>query len=193
MAKKIFRPFETLQELQLLTVGGLLLVIFSFLAYYLNARFAGLLSISFVEEVRLHQPLLDALLNTLTLTLCMYGLAYFVNSKTRFIDLLATALIAQIPFYPLILFNIKSYSLYLYSYIIENIQNPYAFLDLPTFYIVLYVSQIIYALIALVLFCILLYQGFKIATNAKKVAQNLLLIPAVIIAVIITKLLITLY
>lgn len=193
MKKKFTQPFETLQEKQLLTIGTLFLLIFSFVAYYTNTRFDGVLDMHHTANVLIHQPLIDNIVNTLCLGLCLYGLAYFVNPKTRWIDILAIALICRIPFYFGALFNINDISLTTGNHVIENISDPSAMFDLPAINLIVFALQTIYALAALALFGILLYKGFKIATHAKKLSHTLLLIPIVILAEIISKALVYLY
>ncbi|SFJ17266.1 YIP1 family protein [Myroides guanonis] len=193
MKKKLKQPFETLQEKQLLTIGTLFLLIFSFIAYYTNTRFDGVIDMHHTANVLIHQPLLDNIVNTLCLGACLFGLAYFVNHKTRWIDILAIALICRIPIYFGAIFNINDISLTTGKHLIENLSTPTAMFDLPAINLIVLILESIYILAALVLFCILLYKGFKTATNARKLSHSLLLIPIVILAEIISKALVFLY
>ena len=193
MKKKLKQPFETLQEKQLLTIGTLFLLIFSFIAFYTNTRFDGVIDMHHTANVLIHQPLLDNIVNTLCLGACLFGLAYFVNPKTRWIDILAIALICRIPIYFGALFNINNISITTGKHLIENLSTPTAMFDLPAINLIVLTLLTIYSLLALVLFCILLYKGFKTATNARKLSHSLLLIPIVILAEIISKALVFLY
>lgn len=193
MKKKLKQPFETLQEKQLLTIGTLFLLIFSFIAFYTNTRFDGVIDMHHTANVLIHQPLLDNIVNTLCLGACLFGLAYFVNPKTRWIDILAIALICRIPIYFGALFNINNISITTGKHLIENLSTPTAMFDLPAINLIVLTLLTIYSLVALVLFCILLYKGFKTATNARKLSHSLLLIPIVILAEIISKALVFLY
>lgn len=193
MKRKLKQPFETLQEKQLLTIGTLFLLIFSFIAYYTNTRFDGVLDMHHTANVLIHQPLLDNIVNTLCLGACLFGLAYFINPRTRWIDILAIALICRIPLYFGTLFNINDISLTTGNHLIENLSTPSAIFDLPAINLIVLTLLTIYSLIALVLFCFLIYQGFKTATHAKKLSHILLLIPTVILAEIISKALVYLY
>ena len=193
MKKKLTQPFEVLQEKQLLTIGMLFLLIFSFIAYYTNTRFDGVIDMHHSNDVLIHQPLLDNIVNTLCLGVCVFILAYFVNKKTRWIDILAITLICRIPLYFGALFNINNISSDTGNYLIENISNPTAMLQLPTVNLIVLALLTLYSLAALVFFAILLYKGFRTATNTKKLSQSLLLVPTVIVAEIISKALVYLY
>lgn len=193
MIKSITSPFEKFQEKQLFIFGILTLCIFSLIAHFTNTRFDGVLDMHNVHNVLIHQPLFDNIINTIILTVCLYGLAHFVNPKTRWIDIINIALISRAPMYLEVIFNINDISLTTGEHLLKNVSNPSAIFDLPVINLITFFILMLYGVFALVLFGILLYNGFRIATNVKKTSHKLLLIPVVIIAEIISKFLVYLY
>ncbi len=193
MIKFITKPFEKFQEKQLLIFGILILLLFSLIAPFTNTRFDGVLDMHNAHNVLLHQPLFDNIINTIILTLCLYGLAYFVNPKTRWIDIINIALICRLPFYPEVIFNINDISLITGEHLLKNITNPIAIFDLPILNLIVFFALSLYGIFALILFGFLIYNGFITATNVKKTSHKLLLIPVVIIAEIISQFFVYLY
>lgn len=193
MKNKLKHPFESLQETQLLSIGLLFLVLFSIIAYYTNARFDGVLDLHFVPSISLHQPLMDNIANTISLSLFLFILAKYVNKRSRLIDIIAIALISRIPLYFGVVFNIGQISTETTNHLMEHISDPEQIFNLPALNLTVLALSSLFALAAMFLVCYLVYKGFKIATNAKKKSHILLLIPSVIFAEILSKFLVTLY
>ena len=184
--KKIYNPFEIFSENQLLIFGILFLVIGSFLGFLFNGRFDGVLDLHFVEFADFYEVLLDNLINTMVLTILLFLLGLFINPKTRIIDLLNTALIARIPFYILPFFNINNYM----NRITDAMMDLVASNNLEAIAVTDTIFMAIFGILALatmVWFAILLWNGFKIATNAKGIKTIVLFIVIVLLAEIASK------
>jgi len=190
--KKLYNPFEIFSERQLLLIGILFLIIGSFLGYLFNGRFDGVLDLHFVEFVDFYEVFLDNIINTFVLTIFLFLLGLFINPKTRIIDLLNTALIARIPFYILPFFNTNGHMYRitdaLMDLVAKNNLEAIAFSD--TIFMAIFG---ILALATMVWFAILLWNGFKIATNAKGIKAIILFILVVLLAEIASKYLIIQY
>ena len=184
----ITKPFETIQEKTLLWIGISTILISSLFAYLTHARFDGVIDMHVGSKVLWHQPLIDNIVNTLCLTLFLYLLSLLQPTKTRIIDLLNVSLIARIPIYFTLITNIGGVNQETSEYIIANIDNPAAISNLPMInLIVLGVGALLF-FGALIFIGILIYKGYKTATNTKKNSHLILLIPAVLIAEIVSKL-----
>lgn len=189
----LLKPFEFTQEKTLFLFGGVVLLAGSITATLINVRFDGVLDMHSSMAVQWHQPLLDNITNTLCLTVSLYLASLVFNTKTRIIDLVNTALIARIPLYIAALFTMGKTNQETNQFLVENINNPIKIMELPTYNWVLLGISALAALTAMVFMGILLYQGFKTATNVKSTGHKLLLIPAVFVAEILSKLIVYLY
>lgn len=184
--KKLYNPFEIFTERQLLVFGILFLLIGSFIGFQFNGRFDGVVDLHFVEYATFYQVLVDNCINTLLLTLFLFAFGLFINSKTRIIDLLNTALIARIPFYILPFFNGNNRITLITEKLMElsTSNNLEAINVLDTIIIVVFG---ILALVTLIWFAVLLWNGFKVATNAKGTKTIVLFITVVLLAEIASK------
>ncbi|MDR2223023.1 MAG: hypothetical protein LBE34_09820 [Flavobacteriaceae bacterium] len=187
------KPFEIVQERNLFMIGTSILLMASIFAYLTHARFDGVIDMHIGSLVLWYQPLIDNIINTACLTLLMYLLSLLQTTKTRLIDLLNVALIARIPIYFILLTNLGGVNEETSNYLMTNITNPMAITKLPEINLIMLGISALVALGALVIFGILIYKGYKTATNSKQTSHLILLIPAVIIAEISSKLLVYLY
>jgi len=101
----LLNPFAHFAEIQLVAAGLLATAVGSFLGWQCNTRFDGVLDLHFVSQTTPWQPLLDNGINLLCLVIPLYLVGRSINSKTRLIDLVSTALVARIPYYVLPLTN----------------------------------------------------------------------------------------
>lgn len=179
MKRTLLRPLEKYNEMPLLLFGIIMTALGSFAASLLNARFSGVIDMNITKHVKPVQPFLDNAANTLALFIFLFALGKYINSKTRAIDILNSILIARIPFYLLPLFNIGS----LFSSIETKVNpaNPYA-IDFTAGEMVLLFFFAIIAITCLVWFVMLLYNGFKVASNSKTTTHKSLFALAVVLA-----------
>ncbi|MEO8516114.1 MAG: hypothetical protein ABI426_05180, partial [Flavobacterium sp.] len=143
----------------------------------------------FVGKTVFTQPLLDTLINTICGTVVFFIIGKKINQKTRLIDILTTCLIARTPSYLLTFLNINGFINNATSKILTQI-NPEKLDNIPTIDLGILMITGIITIPILVWFFVLLYNGFKTATNAKETKHTFLFILGIIITEIITKILI---
>lgn len=166
MNKNLSNPFEIHSEQTLISVGSLGLIIASTLAYFLSVRFDGFIDMHFAENVTLAQPFIDNIINVLCSVVVFFALGKYLNKKTRVVDILAISLVSRLPFYPLILVNINDLMATATKVVVEN-ANPENIANIPPSSLAIILIFALVALGGLIWSIILLYRGFKIATNSK--------------------------
>lgn len=186
MNKTFTNPFEIHSEQKLISTGLIALLLSSILGYFVNARFDGLLDMHFVETIKSYQPFLDNSINVLISAIILFAVGKFINPKTRFVDILAISLVARIPYYPLLLVNINDFMSATTALIVEN-SDPQNIENLSLSALVIILAFALIALGALIWYIILLYRGFKVATNAKGKSALGYFITAIILIEITTK------
>lgn len=183
---KLFNPFEHYSEKALVIFGIIILTIASLAAWRFGGRYDGVVDFHLVDGVALWQPFADNAIATFSLVLPLFLLAKKINRRTRLIDIIAAALVARTPFLPEPFFNIGGY----FGNTLNGIKDQYMSNGssvLPdTADLILISAFSLVSILLLVWFAILLYNGFKTATNIKKTADIILFVVAVIIAKIIS-------
>lgn len=186
----LFNPFEKYSERSLLTSGILLTLIGSFLGYWFNARYDGIIDLHFSSTITFYEPLLDNLVNLLSVGLLLLLLGKYLNRKTRFVDILIATMISRLPIY---LLSFSNYGNFL-SGITEKVliyTTPENFGQIPPpellFPILLFS---IISILFLAWFISLLYKGFKISSNAKGTKPIILFALTLILAEVISKIII---
>ncbi len=185
MKSILFHPFENYSEKQLLSIGLLFASISIYLASILGGHFDGAIDVHLVsQQVPLLNVFIESLISVLSLVLLIYIFGKIYNSKTRFIDIVITVLIARIPLYLILVFNIN----FFYSDLALSLGvDPAALQNLPKEVLInlLLVSLLIFGFV--IWFFVLLWNGFKTATNAKGSKPVILFIVAVILAEVVSK------
>lgn len=166
MNNPLQNPFENYSEYKLITFGSVVTILFSYIAFLLYSRMDGLLDIHFATEIGIHQPLLDNLINIITCSILLYVLGLYINKKTRLVDIIAVSIVARIPFYPLLLLNINDVLRSSSAIIVEN-ATPEAIHQIPPSSLAIILIFAVLAIGALIWYMILLFKGFKTATNLK--------------------------
>ena len=188
MRKILFNPFENFPERPLILFGTAATIVLSMTSAYFNARFDGVLDLHFSTATFLN-TLTDNALNIAVLSLALFTLGKIRNSKTRFIDIFTASLISRIPYYFPPFLNWNNIIL------IETEKLMQQFLtaqpnQMPQFDNVSMLVLAGFAAVSMVFlawFLYLLYQGYKVATNAKGPFEVVLFGIAIIIAEIFSK------
>ena len=160
-----------------------------FLSFQFNTKFIGNFKTIPLNDIELINVIFQHLLILFFTTILFFGLGKYINSKTRFIDVFATCLVSRIAFclIPILNYNDKLFEIT--KRVIQSLAkvNPEKSIanDLPVLLLFLLI-----ALISIVWFFILFYNGFKTATNAKGTKSVLLFITTLIITEILTRILI---
>lgn len=181
MIKKILNPFEKYTENKLLVFGLVCLLIGSYIGFIFNAYFDSILHISFIKNSILISTLIQNITIAILLSTVLYALGKYINPKTRLIDVLNVSLIARIPFYFSSLVNIND-STYILTEKLINDKFSIENIEFSTSdYLVLLFSTML-GLLLIIWFAILLWNGFKTATNAKTSKDIILFIVSLLIA-----------
>lgn len=187
--KKLINPFETFSEKQLLFFGLSATILGTFLGFIFNARFDGVLDLHFNTSVTWQEVAVDNLINLLTLSILYFIAGKIINPKTRAIDVLNISLICRIPFYILPFFNVNQVMFRSSQEIMENFQNGH-FTEISSTNLILNLAFSVIAILLLLWFVILLWNGFKIATNAKGKKAIIVFIISLLLTEIVSKYLI---
>jgi len=187
--KLLYNPFERFQERSLILVGIIALVIGAFLAFYFQARYDGVLDLHFGYSVKLWQAFADQAVNIICLLICLGVVAFYINKRTRIIDILAVCLFARLPYYVLSIFNVNGVMVKISEKILEN---PMAITtgNIAMSHLLLLLVFSGLSLLAIIWQLILLYNGIKVASNAKGTIYSILFVIAIVVAEILSKLLI---
>lgn len=164
--KTIFNPFLKFDDKKLLVIG-ILFFIFNILgSYYADSINDSIFHYSSLEE---NQEIWEVVkVNSLSYLLAIviiFILGKILNGRTRFIDILNTLLISQIPLMIMIPIN----GLPFYKKAIENFSDNIATPEKIQFWdMTLLTFGGFISLILLIYSIVLYYNGFKTATNIKK-------------------------
>lgn len=188
--KKWLYPFHNFTNKNILLIGVSMCMFSIVLAPFLNGRFDGVLDLHFTKNVLWHQPLIDVIINILTMTLILFAFAKILNPKSRLQDVVLTAIWARIlTGFPL-LFNINNVVSNMEDAIMDSISNNQIIPDLT-------VGQLIYLSLfgilsfgLLILFFWWIWHGLSLSTNTKDHKTVFFAIISVIIAEIMSKIII---
>lgn len=189
MKKILFNPFEQFSERSLILFGIATTLLLSMTGAFFNARFDGVIDLHFSRPTFFINTLTDNALNIVLLSLALFTLGKIRNSKTRLIDIFTASLIARIPYYILPFFNWNDRILNESNKIMEQFMTiqPGA---VPQFEAAQMLTLLVFAIVSilfLVWFIFLLYQGYKVATNAKGAVEVVLFGITLLLAEIASK------
>ena len=185
----LFKPFEKYSEKTLLLVGILFTLLGSFFAYVFNIRFDGVIDVHIVTNSLPYQALLDNLVNIFCLVLFLYISSKYINKKTRLIDIVNAALVARAPFYLMPFFNINGVIQKASDDVIQ-FANPELISQISSSNLCILIVFGIIAILFLVWYISLLFNGIKVASNAKGKTPIILFIISLLLAEILSKFLI---
>lgn len=190
MIKLLFNPFEKYSDKKLLIFGIIATGLGVFLGFAFNSVYDGVLDMHAVINVSLEEAVCFLIIDLLTIGIVLFVLGKYINSKTRFIDVLSTILISKIPIYLLTIINVNGFAhkigLEIQISFLKNKIN-----DFSGIFIFELILIAILSLLILVWTLILLYNGFKTATNLRSNKHIVLFVISIITAEIISKILIS--
>ena len=189
MKKILFNPFEQFSERSLILFGIATTLLLSMTGAFFNARFDGVIDLHFSRPTFFINTLTDNAVNIVLLSLALFTLGKIRNSKTRLIDIFTASLIARIPYYLLPFFNWNDRILNESNKLMEQFMTlqPGA---VPQFEAAQMLTLLVFAIVSilfLVWFIYLLYQGYKVATNAKGAVEVVLFGITLLLAEIASK------
>lgn len=189
MKTLLFKPFDKYSGFPILITGILATALGTFLSFYFSIRFDGVLDVHISPGLSLSRATADNLIVMVSLFVLLYVAGLLVCPKTRMIDLLTTVLIARIPMYLVSLMNIGHWLDEVETSLRQQIEtgdlNP---LGIPNIGWLVAFGLVTFGFV--VWYIALLYNGYKISTNAKGAKPIALFIGAIVLAEIISKILI---
>jgi hypothetical protein len=183
------KPFEKYSEQKLLITGILALLIGAIVTYMLKCKFIGVLKVTFIEDASIKQSVFDSIIIAGCLTLILFLAAKYIYLKTRLIDIIVTVLIGYIPLYLLTLFNIKD-TIQITTKNLMKHATPELANQLPMNDLIIIIIFGFSSIFIIIWFIMLLYNGFKTATNAKGNKPKIIFGIAILLADIISRILI---
>ena len=189
MIKLLINPFENYSEKQLLAVGFLGNILLVFLSFQFNTNFVGNLRITDEKVDDLKNVIFTHSITLLILVIFLFVLGKYLNSKTRFVDILVTCLTSRLVLCFMTLLNINGKN----SEIAVAVRKAMMQVNLEKAmanYIPILMLFGLISIIVSVWFFALLFNGFKTATNAKDTKSIVLFVITFIIAESLTRLLI---
>ncbi|MDM1045732.1 hypothetical protein HX004_13225 [Myroides sp. 1354] len=180
MKKLILQPFVYAQEKQLLLIGLSMAFLGCLLQLTKNVRLFSSLQVKSVPvPPTLLQSIADFGISTFALTLTLFILGYYINAKTRLVDIFNTVLIAKLALSPLLIIPLD-YAMDLLNNLEEQVKQDQ---KIGGDYLVMFLHITLGAFVVLlcILFSRYLYQGFKTATHVKKNAHLILFVLLVLL------------
>ena len=189
MKKVLFNPFEQFSERPLILFGISVTILLSMTGAFFNARFDGVIDLHFSTPTFFINTLTDNAVNIVILSLALFTLGKYRNNKTRFVDVFTASLIARIPYYILPFFNWNN------TVLVESEKLLKQFMTVqpgvaPQFESTQMLVLVLFAgfsILFLAWFIYLLYQGYKVATNAKGGIEIVLFGVTILIAEVFSK------
>jgi hypothetical protein len=191
MKTLLFNPFKRYSEQQLLLFGGITAVVGVVCASLTNTHFDGVLDTHFGSNVSLKTAALQSLINSVSIVLVFYPLGKWINSKTRLIDIINISLIVKIPAYFMMPLNNNNWAFLKSEPLLESLSDPFN-LQFTTELILFLAITSILAIVVFVWLIVLLYNGFKVATNLKLTKHIIMFVIAIFVAEIVSKVLLML-
>ena len=185
----LFNPFKKLPSKSLLLLGLVAFIAFSLYSWMNQIIYDGMLDIHLDDQLNPLDYFNANAINIIIVVLLFHAFALIVNSKTRLVDIFATSVIYRIPIYIASLF-VKSDAMLSVASKLENLNGSLENLKFSTSELVTMMGISFLSLILMIWSIVLLFFGFKTASNAKLWWHNALFILAVILGETITKILI---
>ncbi|AQX05004.1 hypothetical protein ATB99_06930 [Elizabethkingia meningoseptica] len=169
--KTIFNPFEKYSEYKLLLFGILFFILTPLVCYYTQERMTGFMRFDKPESLTLKASFLYCGVSIVSCILILYLLAKVFNKKSRFLDIINTVLISNALNVPLLLLTHfidigKAFSMDDKN---QNLYQNIIYLLFIAVFAAIILSLVVYSFI-------LFFNGFRTATNIKKLTQIILFI-----------------
>lgn len=174
----LFNPFSKFSEKQLFFVGLLFFILNSFVCFFTKTQMDSIFHFSDNKNLTIEYAFLLAGISILSAILFLFLFALIINKKTRFIDIVNTVLISQMP-NCIALLCIKFSGM---DTLAKNLKQNLGLggtvnLIQFTFSILIILSITLYGFV-------LIYNGFKTATNFKKWQHIILFVVLLLIFIL---------
>ncbi|SHG58010.1 hypothetical protein SAMN05444372_107145 [Flavobacterium micromati] len=171
----IFNPFSKFSEKQLFVFGFLVFWINSFVCFFTKTRMDSIFHFTPNENLSFSTAILLCVISTVSAIIFIFLMALLFNKKTRFIDIVNTVLICQAPNF-LVLLYIKYSGMDTLARKLQTNIGTAPSIEVSAPSVILLVACILLLLTIIVYGFVLLYNGFKTATNLKKWQHTVLLV-----------------
>lgn len=187
----ILNPYTRFSEKQLLVVGVLSSIVGCLIASTLGITYDGLLDVHLRSGMTFQIAVQENSIVIILITLILFVYGKVINSKTRFIDILNSCLLFRIPLYLSALLTSIPIIKNLEKEVMRNINSLDKINLQPLDLIGLFFISTL--LIVLLLYSIvLLFYGFKTATNAKKTVHYIGFGIIILLAEVVSKIVLSL-
>jgi hypothetical protein len=164
--QSVFNPFSKFSEKQLLLVGLFFFVISGFISFYTRTQMDSVFHFSDNENLTINSAFLYVGISCVSAILFLFLLAVAFNKKTRIIDIINTVLISQAPNFILLLLT-KFSGMNEIAKRISASAKVQDF-DFNTLDLVKLLFTSLFILAIAIYGMVLIFNGFKTATNFKK-------------------------
>lgn len=174
---KSFNLFTRFSERKLFITGTVSMLIGAWLLSFTHCSFDGVLHMTVLSK-SFSNALIETLAIVLLLSLFLFLAGKIFNSKTRFVDIFNTSMLSRIP---LFFMTFQNFNGRLSKQVAAIASGKMPEIDAST------IAFSFLALFLLIVSIIILVQGFKVATNAKKPLHYVLFAVGIIIADVISR------
>lgn len=187
----ILNPFIKFSEKQLLVVGIISAITGSLLASIIGVTYDGLIDVHLHHEMTFIVSLKENSIVIILITLLLFAFGKTINTKTRFVDILNSCLLFRIPLYISTLLTSIPVIKKIEEEVMKNI-NSLDKINLQTTDLIGILVISILSIALLIYAITLLFQGFKTATNAKKVVHYIVFGILILVGEVISKIVLSL-
>lgn len=163
----LFNPFSKFSEKTLLAIGILASILLIIACYFTNTKMDSLLHISPAKDLSFNSIALYTIISLIYAIVLLFILGKIFNSKTRIIDIVNAVLVSQVPVIVIVL-GTKLIKLDKISKQIAETSAQNKVLDINIFDLMYLMVFSFGSLIFIIYSFVLLFNGFKTATNIKK-------------------------
>ncbi|MBL1410611.1 hypothetical protein [Sphingobacterium faecale] len=182
MANVTFNPFVDSSEKKLLLIGFIGFAFAVVLTNYSDTLMLGSLKLVHVKPKEWYSSLYNLGFTIIANTLLLYFFALIRFSRTRFVDVLNTVLIAHFGMYVLLLVSsipvVADFLKSIEFMVLDHIDDPS---KIPLDKIILMLIFGFFSIGCLIVFFILLTMGMKIAMNSKKGGDTVIIVLLVLL------------
>lgn len=189
MWQYILNPFSKIPAKPMMMIGIIITVIGSFIAYFQKTIFDGIFDAHHNSLITYSQAITANIINIIVPCTLLFILARSINPKAKMIDLLNTSFYYRIPIYILVFIS-NVPSMMNLQLKINNSMDEFSTIVFSGTEIFLMATFATISLLLLVYAIILLFNGFKTASNANKWQHYLSFILVLIISEYLSKFLI---
>lgn len=185
----IFNPFAKISEKTLMLIGVVTFLIGCFISWKFRMIYDGVLDAHPVLSLSYVQAFTTNAVNVILMCALLFGLGKIINSKTRMIDILNASFLYRIPIYIIAVMSKIPALDGINEKVMKNISHPENInLSAGDMFFLFIFTVVSLGLLAYSI--VLLVNGFKTSTNAKKWQHFVSFAFVLIAAEIVSKLLI---